>query len=84
MKELLITFEYDLSKATKNAAFISLVTLFSTNVFYYNSYFVFKYQYSLSPFGDERSNGWQVNSRSDTVLGGQTCALQFAEAEFGT
>jgi hypothetical protein len=44
MKELLITLEYDLSKATKNAAFISLVTPFSTNVFYYNkAYFVFKY-----------------------------------------
>jgi hypothetical protein len=34
MKELFITFEYDLSKATKNAAYkLSLVISFSTNVY---------------------------------------------------
>jgi hypothetical protein len=41
-----------------------------------------KYQYDLSLLGAERSSGWQVNSQSETVLGVETCATQFAEAEF--
>jgi hypothetical protein len=59
MKKLLITFEDGLSKPIKNAAYkLSLITFCPINVLFCNkAFFMFKFEYSLSLLGAERSNG---------------------------